>query len=84
LNRHIDNIYSRSCYRDQVKAWDLDELGERSMIPYQVKLSIEDILQHAWTQDIAEKVLCDEPVIHHVEENTRREDGSVGILLLSI
>jgi hypothetical protein len=28
--------------------------------------------QHAWTQEIAEKVLCDEAVIHHIEESSRR------------
>jgi hypothetical protein len=55
------------------KAWELDELGDMSMIPFQVKLSIKGIPQHAWSQDIAEKVLYDEAVIHHVEEITRRK-----------
>jgi hypothetical protein len=31
------------------KAWELDELGDMSMIPFQVKLSIKGIPQHAWS-----------------------------------
>jgi hypothetical protein len=49
-------------------AWDLDELGDHTIIPYHVKLSIEELPQHAWSHSVAEKVLCDEAVIHHVEE----------------
>ena len=53
-------------------AWDLDRFGDRDIFPYHVKLSIEGIPHHAWYQEIADKVLCDEAVIHHVEEVTRR------------
>jgi hypothetical protein len=52
--------------------WDLDEFGDRTIIPYHVKLSIEGIPQHAWSQEIADKILCDEALIHHVEECTRK------------
>jgi hypothetical protein len=53
-------------------SWDLDEWGGRSNIPYHVKLTIEGILQHAWTQEVVDMVLCDEALVHHVEENSRR------------
>jgi hypothetical protein len=29
-------------------AWELDDFGERSIILYHVRLSIEGIPQHAW------------------------------------
>jgi hypothetical protein len=53
--------------------WDIDGIGERTSIPYHVKLNIEGIPQHAWTQEIADKVFCDEAFIHHVEEGTRKK-----------
>jgi hypothetical protein len=31
------------------KAWELDEFGERAIIPYHVKLILEGIPQHAWS-----------------------------------
>lgn len=52
--------------------WDLDRFGDCCMIPFHVKLSIEGLPQHAWFQEIADKVLCDEAIIHHVEEETRK------------
>ncbi|GJN32815.1 hypothetical protein PR202_gb21346 [Eleusine coracana subsp. coracana] len=52
-------------------AWDLDRFGDRVNIPYHIKLSIEGLPQHAWSVEIADKVLCDEALIHHVEEDTR-------------
>jgi hypothetical protein len=51
-------------------AWELDEFAEPSIILYHVKLSIEGIPHHAWNQEVVEKVLCDEAIIHHVEEGT--------------
>jgi hypothetical protein len=51
-------------------AWELDRLGNRENIPFHVRLCIEGIPQHAWTKEVAEKVLCDEAVIHHVEAKT--------------
>jgi hypothetical protein len=30
-------------------AWDLDICGDRTILPYHLKLSIEGLLQHAWT-----------------------------------
>jgi hypothetical protein len=53
-------------------SWDLDALRDRVIIPYHIRLCLEGIPQHAWYLDIASKVLCDEVVIHHVEEETRR------------
>jgi hypothetical protein len=53
-------------------AWDLDEFGERAIIPYHIRLSIEGIPHHAWYQEIADKVIYDEAIIHHVEEESRR------------
>jgi hypothetical protein len=54
-------------------SWELDEFGERAIIPYHVKLSIEGLPQHAWNQETTENVQGDEAVIHHVEEVTRKK-----------
>jgi hypothetical protein len=54
-------------------AWELDEFGERAMIPFHVRLSLEGIPQHAWSQELADKFMCDEAIVHHVEENTRKK-----------
>jgi hypothetical protein len=51
-------------------SWELDRFGERQIIPYHVRLCLEGILQHAWSRQVAEKVLCDEVLMHHVEEDT--------------
>lgn len=56
----------------QFHAWDIDRYGSRVNIPFQVKLSIEGIPQHAWFEEIVDKCLCDEAVIHHVEEASKR------------
>jgi hypothetical protein len=55
------------------KAWELDEFGERAIIPYHVKLTLEGIPQHAWSQQLADKILGDGAIIHHVEESTRKK-----------
>lgn len=66
---------SEGPYELHFHLWSLDRHGNRTPIPYHLKLSIEGIPQHAWFQEIAEKVLCDECVIHCVDEATlRRED----------
>jgi hypothetical protein len=54
------------------RVWDLDCFGERDSIPYHVKLSLEGIPHHIWSREIAAKVLCDETIVHHVEEDTVR------------
>jgi hypothetical protein len=54
-------------------AWELDEFAEPSIILYHVKLSIEGIPHHAWNQEVVEKVLCDEAIIHHVKEGTGKK-----------
>jgi hypothetical protein len=33
-------------------------------------LSLEGIPQHAWTKEVADDVLCDEAIIHYVNEET--------------
>jgi hypothetical protein len=53
------------------EAWDVDALGERTIIPFHVKLSIEGLPLHAWNQGIADKVLCDKAIVHHIEECSR-------------
>jgi hypothetical protein len=50
--------------------WKLDRFGDRMNLPYHVRLCIEGIPQHAWLREVADKVLCDEAIIHHIEENT--------------
>jgi hypothetical protein len=52
--------------------WDMDRLGDRAIIPYHVKLSIEGIPPHAWSQNLVDKILGDAVVIHHIEESTRQ------------
>lgn len=56
----------------RVHAWDLDRFGNRVNLPFLVNLSLEGIPQHAWCQEIADKVLCDEAIIHFVDEDTER------------
>jgi hypothetical protein len=51
-------------------SWDVDQFGTRDRIPYHVRLCIEGIPHHAWCREMAEKVLCDEALIHHVEESS--------------
>jgi hypothetical protein len=47
-----------------------NRFSDREIIPYHVKLSLEGLPQHAWYREVAEKVLCDEAVIRHVEQDT--------------
>jgi hypothetical protein len=65
--RVIDGVVELS-----FSSWDVDALSDGTMIPYHVKLSLEGIPQHAWSQSVAEKILGDEALIHHVEEGTRQ------------
>jgi hypothetical protein len=50
--------------------WELDRFGDRVIIPYHIRFCIEGIPQHAWHKAIANAVLCDEAVVHHVESDT--------------
>jgi hypothetical protein len=50
--------------------WDIDKFGDRVNIPYLVWLSLEGLPRHAWGKEIADKILCDEAVIHYVETDT--------------
>jgi hypothetical protein len=43
-------------------------------MPFHVKLSLEGLPHHAWFQEIADKVVGDEALIHHVEQATRRKE----------
>jgi hypothetical protein len=51
-------------------AWDLDRFGDRDNISYLVRLSLEGVPHHAWFKEVTYKVLCDEALIHFVEEDT--------------
>jgi hypothetical protein len=51
-------------------AWDLDRFGVRERLPYHVRLCLEGIPQHAWSKEVVDMVLCDEAIIHHVNEET--------------
>jgi hypothetical protein len=50
--------------------WDVDRFGDREILPYHVRLCLEGIPRHAW--NIVEKVLCDEAMVLHVNEDTQR------------
>jgi hypothetical protein len=39
-------------------AWGLDDFGERVILPYHIQVSIEDIPQHGWSQEVVDKILC--------------------------
>jgi hypothetical protein len=53
-------------------AWELDRFGDGALFPYHVRMNIEGIPHHAWYQDIAQKKLCDEAIICHVDEDIER------------
>jgi hypothetical protein len=53
-------------------SWDVDHFGERLLLPYHVKLNLEGIAHHVWFQSIAEKIVGDVAVIHHVDQASRR------------
>jgi hypothetical protein len=54
---------------------DLDRLYDREVLPYYVRLCIEGIPSHTWSKAIADKALCDEPLIHHIEEEAMDRAG---------
>jgi hypothetical protein len=54
-------------------AWDIDIFGDRGLIPYHVKFSLEGIPQHAWSKEIADLILGDEAIIKHVEVDAERQ-----------
>jgi hypothetical protein len=54
-------------------AWDVDRLCDRDIVSYHIKLCIEGIPHFAWSQDIVQKVICDEASMLHVEEDTQRK-----------
>jgi hypothetical protein len=53
-------------------AWDLDRHGDKELLPYHVKFSIEGIPPHAWFKEITDLILGDEAIIRHVEEDTQK------------
>jgi hypothetical protein len=55
-------------------AWDLDDFREWVVLTYHVCISIEGIPHHAWSQELADMVLFDEAIIHHVEECSKAEN----------
>jgi hypothetical protein len=50
--------------------WDIGIHGVWRIVPYNVKISLEGLPQHAWFKDVADKVHGDEALIHHVDEET--------------
>jgi hypothetical protein len=44
-------------------AWDLDHFGERDVLPFHVRLSLEGIPHHVWNKEVADNVLGDEAFI---------------------
>jgi hypothetical protein len=57
----------------EFKPREVDEFGNRLIIPYHVKLSIEGIPHHAWFKEVADKVVGDEVCIHFIEECARKK-----------
>jgi hypothetical protein len=53
--------------------WDIDRFGERKILPYQVRLSLEGIPQFVWCREVAYLVVGDEAFIHYVEEDPRQK-----------
>lgn len=47
-------------------------MSERSIIPYHIRVCLEGIPHHAWFKEVADLILGDEAIIHHVEEESRR------------
>jgi hypothetical protein len=54
-------------------AWEVDRFGERGLLPFHVRVSLEGLPHHAWVPEVAEKVLGDETIITHVEEDTQKK-----------
>jgi hypothetical protein len=54
-------------------AWDIDRFGDRGLIPYHVKFSLEGIPQHAWSKETADLILGDEAIIRYVEVDAERQ-----------
>jgi hypothetical protein len=67
--RVTDGLVDLRCH-----AWEADRFGERVTIPYRVRISLEGLPHHAWSQEMAQRVLGDEAVIHHVEQVSRRRE----------
>jgi hypothetical protein len=53
-------------------AWDIDNFGERDILPYHVKFCLEGVPHHAWLLEVAEKVLVDEAIIQFIDEDSLR------------
>jgi hypothetical protein len=54
--------------------WNVDHNAKRTLIPYHVKLNIEGLPQHAWFQELTEKILGDGAIINHIDQATRRRE----------
>ncbi|KAL6641833.1 hypothetical protein ACP70R_020014 [Stipagrostis hirtigluma subsp. patula] len=51
--------------------WRVERYADRAPHPFYVKLYLEGVPLHAWNEDVVAKIICDECVLHYVEENTR-------------
>jgi hypothetical protein len=72
-----DVVFARGRVSDgpvelQFDSWNVDRCAERTMLPFHVKISIEGLPQHAWFQEIADKVVGDAAIIHYIDQATRR------------
>jgi hypothetical protein len=54
-------------------AWDIDRFGDRGLIPYHVKFSLEGIPQHAWSKETADLIMGDEAIIRYVKVDAERQ-----------
>lgn len=71
-----DRVYARGRleegpYAFQFHSWPVDRHGPRVILPFYVKLHLEGIPHHASYVEVADEVLSDECVIHHVDEAAR-------------
>jgi hypothetical protein len=53
--------------------WDVDRFGDNELFPYHAKICVEGIPQHIWSKEVVSKLLGDESIIIHVEEDTARK-----------
>lgn len=56
------------------RLWNVDLHGDRRLLPFHVKISLEGLPLHAWFEEVAAKVVGDACAIHHVDRATRRRE----------
>jgi hypothetical protein len=53
--------------------WDVDRFGGRELFPYHAKICFQGIPHHIWSREVASKLLSDEAIIIHIEEDITRK-----------